>query len=129
MNNSLLLAQIIGPYCVIVGVGLLANRGAYEKVMGDFLKNEALVYFGGAMALLFGLLVVLTHNVWVMGWPAVITIFGWLGVIKGAWLLVFPNSVPGFIKVFQKNSVLLTFHIIIVCLIGLGLTIYGYFGR
>ena len=127
MGNSLFLAQIIGPYCIIVGVGVLANRGYYEKMIDGFLKNEALLYFGGIIALLFGLLIVLTHNVWVVGWPAVITIFGWLGLIKGAWLLVFPGTVHKFMKSYQKNSSLLVVQLVFVLIFGLGLTIFGYF--
>ncbi len=128
MQNSVFLAQIIGPYCIIIAVGILANRETYEKMMEDFLKNAALVYIGGILALLFGLLVVLTHNVWTVGWPAFITIFGWVGIIKGTWLLVFPDTVPKFTKVYKKNPTLLSVHLIIVLIIGVGLTIFGYFG-
>jgi hypothetical protein len=113
---------------MIVGVGMLANRQAYERLIGDFLKNAALLYLGGIFALVVGLLIVLTHNVWKGGWPAVITVFGWISIVKGAWLLVFPDTAPGVIKAYQKRSPFLLAQAAILILIGLGLTIFGYFG-
>jgi len=128
MQTSLFFAQIIGPCLMIVGVGILANPVAYERLMGDFPKSAAMLYLGGVLALVIGLLVVLTHNVWKAGWPTVITIFGWLSIIKGAWLLVFPDTVPAVMKIYQKKSSLLFVHTIVILLIGLGLTVFGYFG-
>ncbi|HQP11097.1 MAG TPA: hypothetical protein PKV41_06935, partial [Candidatus Omnitrophota bacterium] len=68
MQTSLFFAQIIGPCLMIVGVGILANPVAYERLMGDFPKSAAMLYLGGVLALVIGLLVVLTHNVWKAGW-------------------------------------------------------------
>ena len=127
MQSSIFLAKLLGPYCIIVAVGILFNRKIYQKLMEDFCKSTALIYMGGVLALFFGLLIVLFHNVWVGGWPVVITVFGWLGLIKGAWLIIFPNTVVRFTEAYQKNVVLLTVHLVIVFAIGAFLTIVGYF--
>ena len=82
MQSSIFLAKLLGPYCIIVAVGILFNRKIYQKLMEDFCKSTALIYMGGVLALFFGLLIVLFHNVWVGGWPVVITVFGWLGLLK-----------------------------------------------
>ena len=99
----------------------------YQRIMEDFSKNAALIYFGGALALIVGFLIVLTHNVWVAGWPVIITIFGWLGIIKGAWLFIFPDAVNKFVEAYQKKTSLLVVHIALVLVIGVILTISGYF--
>ena len=127
MESSIFFAKLIGPYCIIVALGILLNRKTYQRVMEDFFKNSALIYLGGIFALFFGLIVVLFHNVWVAGWPVIITIFGWLGLLKGAWLIIFPRAVAKLTKVYQKNSTLLVVHSMIVFAIGVVLTFFGSF--
>ena len=127
MENSIFLAKLLGPYCIIVAVGILFNLRTYQKVMEDFCKNYALIYLGGVMALFFGLLMVLFHNVWVANWVVIITIFGWLGFIKGAWLIILPNTVAKLTEAYQKNVALLVVHLVIILALGVFLTVRGYF--
>lgn len=127
MENSIFLAKLLGPYCIIVAVGILFNLRTYQKVMEDFCKNYALIYLGGVVALLFGLLVVLFHNVWVCNWVVIITIFGWLGLIKGAWLIILPNTVAKLTEAYQKNVALLMVNLVIILALGVFLTVKGYF--
>jgi hypothetical protein len=126
MDNSILLAKILGPYCMVVAIGLILNLKFYLKMIDDFFKNTALIYLGGIMALIIGIVIVLFHNVWVAAWPVIITIFGWGGLIKGIWLIVFPNSVGKITQVYQKKPALLKIHMIIVLIVGLLLTLRGY---
>ena len=127
MGTSIFIAKILGPCLLIVAFGLIFKRQAYQRIMEDYCKNAALVFFGGLLALLIGLIVVLTHNLWVAGWPVLITIYGWGGIIKGIWLIVFPDTVPKFMQAYQKNKALLTVHSGIVLIFGAALTILGYF--
>jgi hypothetical protein len=126
MENSIFLAKILGPYLIIVMLAFLFNPKAYQKILEDFCKNSALVYLGGVFALLFGLLVVLFHNLWMAGWPVIITIFGWMGLIKGVWLIVFPNTVAKFNQAYQKKTALWTVSLAIALILGIFLTVKGY---
>jgi len=127
MENSIFLARILGPYCIIVGAGVLFNVKSYQKVMEDFCKNSALLYLGGIFALLFGLLILLFHNVWAANWTVIITIFGWGGLIKGAWLIIFPNSLTKLTEAYKKKTALLKVHLLVVIVLGIFLTVKGYF--
>ncbi|MDD5618767.1 MAG: hypothetical protein PHG69_06725 [Candidatus Omnitrophica bacterium] len=127
MGLSVFIAKIIGPCYLILSIGMMANRKFYQKVMEDFYKNATLVFFGGLLALVVGLLIVLSHNVWAANWTVIITIFGWGGLIKGAWLIVFPNSIPKVMRVYKKNKNLLMMHSAVVFILGAVLTIFGYF--
>ncbi len=64
MENSIFLAKILGPYCIIIATGILFNLESYQKLIEDFCKHSALLYLGGILAFLFGFLIVLFHNVW-----------------------------------------------------------------
>ena len=127
MANSIFIAKIIGPCCIIMGIGLLLNRNFYVKFMEDFAKNDALILISGMMSLIIGLLIIASHNMWVSNWKVIITLFGWAGLLKGIWLCVFPKSISGFITVYQKNSGLLLVHSIIAILFGIFLSYVAYF--
>lgn len=103
------------------------NREFYQKVMEDYCKNAALVFFGGLFSLLIGFLIVLSHNLWVANWTVIITIFGWGGIIKGIWLIVFPNTVSKFMQAYQRNETLLLVHSVAALVFGAALAIFGYF--
>ncbi|MBU4346165.1 MAG: hypothetical protein KKH29_02425 [Candidatus Omnitrophica bacterium] len=125
MENSMLLAKIFGSYFIIIALGGLFNLKNYQKVLDDFCKSSALIYLGGIFALVFGLLVLVFHNVWVANWTVIITILGWGALIKGAWLIIFPNTVAKFTQGYQKKTTLLTLHLVIALALGIFLIAKG----
>ena len=128
MTTSILLARLLGPYCVIVALGVLLNIKVYHKVIEDSVKNSAIIYIAGVLALIFGLLIVQFHNVWILDWPLIITMMGWLGLVKGVRLIVFPGSLPQTFEFYQKNPAFLVTRLIVIFLLGLILTVAGYLG-
>jgi uncharacterized membrane protein len=93
MDSSLFLARLIGPIFVIVGIGLLLNRDRYRALAEEVITSRALLYVFGVLALTGGLAIVLTHNVWVWDWPVIITIIGWLMMVRGTLRIVIPEKV------------------------------------
>ena len=93
MDTSLFIARLIGPIFVIVGIGLLLNGDRYRAVIDEVMSSHTLLYFFGAIALTGGLAIVLTHNVWLWDWPVIITIVGWLMIVRGSLRIVFPQQV------------------------------------
>ena len=97
MDTSILLAQLIGPLFVVVGLGALVNQTHYFTiVVPQFLNDTALYYLSGALAFTAGLAIILHHNLWVADWPVVITAMGWISLVKGAIRIVFPRFGPKF---------------------------------
>lgn len=127
MEISVFIAKIFGLCYLIVGVGLIINRQTFKQIVEDFCKNTVLVFYGGILALVIGVVIVLTHNIWVANWTVIITIIGWAALIKGVWLIVFPNSVHKFMQVYQKNENLLVVHSIVALVFGVVLTYFGFF--
>ena len=84
MQTSIFLARLIGPVMALVGVSLLVNELAFRKMAQEFLRSPALIFFSGMILMPAGLAVVLGHNVWVLNWPLIITLLGWIAVISGA---------------------------------------------
>ena len=127
METSVFIARIAGLCYLIMGAGFLFNRKAFGQVMEDFCKNAAVVFYGGLLALVIGVVIILTHNVWVTNWTVMITIIGWLALIKGIWIIVFPNTVPKLMQVYKKNKNLLIVNPIVMLILGAVLTFFGFF--
>jgi hypothetical protein len=91
MQTSIFLARLIGPVMTLVGISLLLNETAFRKMAMEFLRSPALIFFSGMILMPAGLAVVLSHNVWVLNWPVIITLLGWIAVISGALRVFAPD--------------------------------------
>lgn len=126
MNYSILIAQFVGPIYLAVGLGMLLGNINMKKLMDDFMKSDGLMYLGGLMAFAFGIAVLRVHNVWVQDWTVIITIFGWLSLIKGVTLVVFPGKMREFSKQFTSPQYL-TFITWFALILGGFLTYVSWF--
>jgi len=127
MDAAVFIARIFGLLYLVAAIGMMANREFYQKVMEDFCKNSTLVLYGGLLALITGVVIILIHNVWVANWTVIITIIGWAGLIKGIWIIVFPGTVSRFMQAYQKNENLIMVHSIAALILGAVLTFFGFF--
>lgn len=122
MELSIFIAKIFAVAYLFIGLGMLMSPGHYKKMMDEIMKNASVLYLGGIMAVLAGFLIVNAHNVW-EGWPTIITVFGWLALLKGFMLLAFPDAFVSWGKLFKKMNM----AGIGVFVLALGL-LFGYFG-
>lgn len=83
MDISLFLAKLFGFYLVIIGIAYFTRREFLRSVLDDFYKSPALVAVTAIINLFIGLLIVLSHNVWELNWKVIITVFGYLSLLKG----------------------------------------------
>ena len=127
MQASFFLAKLIGPVCLVHGIGVLASGANYRALAEEFLNSRALVFLAGLLTLPAGLAIVLTHNVWVAHWPVIITILGWLAMIGGAVRIIIPQQAAavGHTIVARPNMMIVSAAIWIA--LGATLSFFGYF--
>jgi len=82
METSVFLAKLIGPVFLVAGLSVLINPQRTRQLGREFIDSEALIFLSGIITLPAGLAIVIVHNVWA-GWPAIVTIIGWLAVLAG----------------------------------------------
>jgi hypothetical protein len=126
MDTSIFIARLIGPMFVVLAIGLLVRPDTFRAMANEFLANRGLIFLSGLLTLLAGLVIVNTHNVWELGWPVIITIFGWLAVIGGTARMLFPDTVMGIGTRMLKDKTLFTVGGAVEGLIGLWLCYAGY---
>jgi uncharacterized membrane protein len=126
MQTSIFLARLIGPVFLVMGLGIFLNREGYRAMAREFLKSRALIYIAGLLALVPGIAMVLTHNVWVADWRVIITIFGWLAVIGGVIRILFPQQVTAMGEKMLASDGYMTGAAIGVLALGAVLSFFGY---
>lgn len=99
---SILIAKIIGIYYLTAGFGMLLNPKSFRKMIEEYEKSVAISFLGGIMALGIGLLIVLNHNTWTKDWTTLVTLVGWLAVIKGFLFTAFPQIMGKFKGSFKN---------------------------
>jgi hypothetical protein len=98
MCISIFYAQIFGIYLVVSTLAFLYNAERAKKFLNTLTSFPALITFSGAISLLLGSAVIITHNFWIACWPVVITLFGWFLAVTGSVRLFFPSWVENRIK-------------------------------
>lgn len=126
MNTSIILAQILGLYMTIMGLLILVQGKHFMQRMEGFTKDSPLMLIGILMGLIIGILLVVFHNIWVWGWPVVITILGWFIFIRSIIYLFFPNILDKLISFFQAPKPIYIAGTISF-LLGLFFLYHGYF--
>jgi hypothetical protein len=91
MNIANTLAVLMGTTLVILGITVF-NKPYFNAVMTDLANSKGLVWITGLITFVMGMVIVALHNVWSADWRVIITLLGWLTVIKGAVILLFPSS-------------------------------------
>ena len=131
METSTFLAQLIGPILLLVGLGLLINRTANEAVAKEVLRSPALMYGSGLLALTGGLAIVITHNVWTLkGWLLIITVTGWLLVLRGLLRILIPQQTSDIVMRFiTRWPQVLSISGILIGFFGGVLIWHGYIGN
>jgi len=103
MELSLLLGKVVAIYLIVIGISLLARQGMWMHVVKKFMKSSTLITVVAMAELILGLLIVISHNIWVQSWVVVVTLIGWIMVIEGAAYLLLPqDSMKGLIRSFNK---------------------------
>lgn len=90
MESTLFLAKVFGLYLIAMAVVLAWRRKALSVMIEGFATNPPLAYLASIVALILGLVLVVSHNVWAAGWPLIITILSWVVLIKALAFLLLP---------------------------------------
>lgn len=100
MDKSLFLAEFWGWYLIIFFFILVINTKRINQKL-VYIKDEKLLIIFSIIAIIVGLLNVLFHNIWTNDWRIIITLFGWLPLIKGIIFFAFPTLSNKWISKFH----------------------------
>jgi hypothetical protein len=110
-----------------MGIALIYRRDLIKEIVQDFIKNPALILFSGVIALLGGLLIVLSHNVWEWSWRVLPTLIGYLLIWQGLTRIFFPEWVITLSKKLSTEK-FYTITGLVLTLLGLFMAYKGFWG-
>ena len=86
---TIFLAKVLGLYCIVLALAMMSRKQSAVAAMRALVENPPLLLFVEVIGLVGGLAMVIGHNIWSGGaLPVVVTLVGWLMVIRSAVLLV-----------------------------------------
>ena len=125
MEISIFLAKVIGLVSVISTTAVLIRYKESLALEEEAVKNPAVTYLSGFVILILGVLLVVSHSVWTLDWRLVITIMGWLVLLKGIGRIFFPKTVKKLIEKKRDDRRFLLVEAVVL-LVGLYLIYQGF---
>ena len=129
MEKTLILAAIIGPVYLVCGLSFLLYVKQWQKVYAEFEKNHFALLPNMFLALILGLIIITMYNVWAWDLYVIITITGWLALVKGVFYLLAPGSwIKGLLKCkCVRSEGWLYFWGLLMTVVGVLLSYNAYF--
>jgi hypothetical protein len=118
VQASIFLARPLGAIFLLPSVFILTNSRAVGSM--------TLIYLFGLVDFAAGLAIVLTHNVWVTNWRVLITLIGWLMLMRGAVRIAAPDQIKGYAAKVIRNQRIYPVTGAVAVIFGLIFCYFGY---
>ncbi len=126
MALTVYLARFFGIYIALMGIVMMVRRKAILELMTAIIEQRALIFILAMLRVLIGLAIVLAHNQWRGTLAIVVTLIGWITLLRGIALMLLPaDAERKVLTIFERSS---QYHAaaIIAILFGLWLSYAGF---
>lgn len=125
MELSQFLAKLLGLY-LLIGTGLwFFRRKKLQAVAKELVSSKGALAISGEVSLLLGLVIVIDHNIWEMDYKGLITLLGYLFILRGVMRIAFAEKCQKMMSAMTDKKY--TSILLISFAIGLYLTYCGFF--
>jgi hypothetical protein len=111
---------LVGPSIIVVTLSETINASIWATNIAPA------VHMNGSLLFVAGLAIVRSHNIWVRGWPVLLTLVGWFSILLGTFRMFFPEL---FLKGVQSTGYAFILPTMGVLVIGIYLTFKAYAGE
>lgn len=87
------ISKFLGPVILALSIPMVVTPTGLQETTRRFLADSPLVLVSGVLAMTAGLAIVNTHNVWVLDWVLIVTVFGWALLLGGVSRIAAPRMV------------------------------------
>jgi hypothetical protein len=123
MDTPIFLAQFWGIVFVLTGITLMINRESVVTLL-KLVQEDGMVILLGYGTLMLGVAHILLYNTWT-DWTVIITLIGWIILLKGIVRLVAPHYTQRLVK-FYNSPHRIRVSLIIMIIIGIFLINQGF---
>ena len=125
-HSTRMFARVLGPFLVISCVTAVVRASDMRALVTDFGANPVWPWVTGAFILAGGLVIVALHQYWRGAAAIIVSLAGWLLVLRGLFLLAFPTAFMSMANSVLDASALWRTVCVCFALIGLYLTYVGW---
>ena len=127
--STQLMARIVGPFLLILGIGVALRGPTLYLFIPAFFQDGPLVFVTAAFGLALGCVMVAAHHKWDSPAAIVITLVGWITLIRSTLLLLTPVLVATIAANAARIIPLPIVAGIVAALVGVWLTFVGWSAR
>lgn len=102
--HSYILAQVLGLYCVVMAVVMVARTEHYRNLVQTIDSHHFSLMLGSSIALLFGLFLIDIHTILVFKPVVLVTLVAWFITIKAVCWLAMPEKMIELSKQIYSGS-------------------------
>jgi hypothetical protein len=111
-------------YYLIFALLCLFRRKQVAGMAKELIASKSALAVSAEISMLFGLVIAIDHSIWEMSWRGLITLLGYLMILKGILRFAFQAQVKKYASMMMGKCFWPT--IIIVLIIGVYLTYIGF---
>ncbi len=127
-SRTIFLSRLFGLSCILIPLPMMLHKQAVVEMATGLFRDPSMTFLVGVLTLVAGLATVLAHNLWSGGaLPVVLTIVGWLTLIKGfTFLLLLSEDATGLYLGTLHYTQLFYLYMAICLALGAYLTYGGF---
>ena len=127
MLVSNFLAALWGTFFVIVPLSLLIKPERIQEWI-SVIEKSVIAYISGIVCFILGTATIMMNNVWEKDWKTLVTVLGWLAVLRGIMFIFWTEESIRFCqKIKDKNWI--QYVVFAVLIVGLASTYFGLTGK
>ncbi len=114
--TTTVIAQVLGLFFSVTGISMVVNSKGTAAAIEASVQDRGTLWLWGMLALLIGAVIVVMNNAWTSGLPLLVTILGWIALVKGAFILILPRAAVALYGKVNKSGVLMSCGVIALIL-------------
>ena len=119
------LALLWGFILVIIPLSFLVNS-KNTKTIFHIVEDEKMLLLIGMISTILGIVSIVTYNIFDKSWQILITLLGWIILIKGIVLLFTPKIIVNLYRRFGEDNILIPIKLLLTIVIGCFLLFMGF---
>jgi hypothetical protein len=126
---TLVLARAYGVAITAVALSAILAPARMQSALGDFQRNPGLTFISALFAVVLGLFLVIIHSIWHDAPAVLVSLLGWVILIKGIVLLAATDGLMKIAAAITASSGIVRTWGVFALVLGIAYLVIGLMGR
>ena len=125
-TRTRMFARVMGPFITLIAAVTVTRSSDMRTLVTDFGANTVWPWVTGSFILLGGVSIIAFHQYWRGAAAIIVSVLGWLLVVRGLFLLLFPDTFMSLANNIIGVTAVWVTAAVVMAVIGLYLTYVGW---